>query len=145
MEIIVTWFLPSGKFRRSEKIDIGALSLVDLKQFKQEIVNRESVMSIGWQGYYYITTDIANQKMDWYRGFHCKLFKPEEFEGIGKYGKKPWKYSKNAQKELCIKMMQMAREEGKMEMKMGEPRPDNKGNIIELKKKGYRGLYGRYP
>ena len=144
-KILVTFYYPSGKFRKACVIDVGEVSLNDEQRFKQRIVDHQDALGIGWQGYYYVHTDLVKPRTEWYRGFHSKIFKPKDFEGIGKVGNKPFKFIHNMKTQDCRVQIEMAKQDGKMELKMGEPRPDDRGNMVELKRKGYRGLYGRYP
>jgi len=138
-EILVTFYFPSGKFRQACVVDVGDTSLAQEDRFKQMIVDRQTCLGIGWQGYYYVHTDLVKSRTEWYRGFHSKIFRPDSFADVGEFGKKPWKWVKNMDKDEC----RLEIETSKDELKMGEPRQTGDKEFYELNKAGKRGLYGR--
>jgi len=136
MKILISFYRPHNRHLRGQEIiEVGDDSLADEKKFKQRIVN-EVKMGIGWQNYYWVVTDIINLRLKTTRLFRSKIFKPEDFKGMGKYGQEPWVWQKNIKKSDFGKYHTTEL----YEYKMGEGRSDTKTGL-ELKNSGVLGLY----
>ena len=87
-KVKVTFFAPTGKYKYSAVATVN--HFIFEPEFKQDIVNTQDGIHDGWQGQFYVLTDMYDEADydDPHASFVTRLYHPRDFAGIKKQTRK---------------------------------------------------------